>query len=243
MNQLATPAPVLNRETWLNALADLMAPRFAEMGYPLPAFRVSVGFPSAGMDGKAVGECWDKRASKDGRFEIFIRPDRDDAMEVASVLGHELIHAAVGLEHGHKGAFATVALALGYPRPLTQALAPPPELRAWLSAMLDQVGPIPHAALTWRSLVGGRGVRRKGGGVVPEPREDGQEGAQDAPASSRPKRQGTRLRKACCTSCGYTVRVTAKWLEIGPPHCPEHGAMAVEGDDGDQEAGGDDAGE
>jgi len=34
------------------------------------------------------------------------------------------------------------------------------------------------------------------------------------------KKQGTRLRKAECSECGYTVRVTAKWLDIGAPICP-----------------------
>lgn len=239
MNQLAavTPATPANRETWLNSLAAMMAPRFAELGHPLPPFRVSVGFPSAGMDSAAIGECWDKRASKDGRFEIFIRPDTADSMEVAFVLGHELIHAAVGLEHGHKGDFATVAIALGFPRPLTKAAPPTPELRAWFQPMLDTLGAIPHAALSWRNLAGGRGVSRKGGGVAPKTNQDADSGEGEAPASSRPKRQTTRLRKASCAECGYTVRVTSKWLELGPPHCPTHGAMTVEGD-GQEDAGG-----
>jgi hypothetical protein len=34
------------------------------------------------------------------------------------------------------------------------------------------------------------------------------------------KKQTTRLNKAECASCGYTVRVTQKWLEIGAPLCP-----------------------
>ncbi len=34
------------------------------------------------------------------------------------------------------------------------------------------------------------------------------------------KKQGTRLLKAYCEECGYTVRVTAKWLEAsGAPFC------------------------
>jgi hypothetical protein len=37
--------------------------------------------------------------------------------------------------------------------------------------------------------------------------------------------QSTRLLKAECLACGYIVRVTAKWLEVGPPHCPDHGPM------------------
>jgi hypothetical protein len=32
--------------------------------------------------------------------------------------------------------------------------------------------------------------------------------------------QGTRLLKAECQGCGYTVRVTRKWLDHGAPLCP-----------------------
>jgi hypothetical protein len=34
------------------------------------------------------------------------------------------------------------------------------------------------------------------------------------------KKQPTRLLKAWCSSCGYTVRVTGKWAAIGLPICP-----------------------
>ena len=44
------------------------------------------------------------------------------------------------------------------------------------------------------------------------------------------KKQGTRLLKAECETCGYLVRVTRKWVEdAGAPHCPNHGAMHVDG--------------
>jgi len=33
------------------------------------------------------------------------------------------------------------------------------------------------------------------------------------------KKQGTRMLKLSCPGCGYTVRTTAKWLEIGLPVC------------------------
>jgi hypothetical protein len=46
---------------------------------------------------------------------------------------------------------------------------------------------------------------------------------------SKRKKQATRLLKAHCP-CEYTVRVARSWVErVGPPHCPLHGAMAVEG--------------
>lgn len=34
------------------------------------------------------------------------------------------------------------------------------------------------------------------------------------------KKQGTRLLKCACSACGYTVRTTAKWLDVGAPICP-----------------------
>src|SRR3546814_5983050 len=73
---------------------------------PLPArIRVAIGFTSSGRKGKAIGECWDNRLSADGHFEIFIRPDlahAPDAMpaQIAAILAHELVHAAVGIPAG-----------------------------------------------------------------------------------------------------------------------------------------------
>jgi hypothetical protein len=37
--------------------------------------------------------------------------------------------------------------------------------------------------------------------------------------SGKPK-QGTRMLKATCADCGYTVRLSAKWAALGSPICP-----------------------
>src|SRR3546814_10099497 len=64
------------RESWLNAVAQGMAPLFEALDAPLPdRVRVAIGFTSRGAKAKAIGECWDNRLSADGHFEIFIRPD------------------------------------------------------------------------------------------------------------------------------------------------------------------------
>ena len=39
------------------------------------------------------------------------------------------------------------------------------------------------------------------------------------------KKQTTRLIKAECPECGYVVRVTNKWLEVGYPVCPDGDEM------------------
>jgi len=52
---------LMNREEWLNLVADGMAPWFEDQGYPLPRCRIAIGFPSTGKRGKRIGECWDGR--------------------------------------------------------------------------------------------------------------------------------------------------------------------------------------
>jgi hypothetical protein len=39
---------------------------------------------------------------------------------------------------------------------------------------------------------------------------------------SSKKTQGTRMLKACCAECGYTIRLTQKWADVGLPSCPTH---------------------
>ena len=113
-----------NRESWLNRVAAGMAPLFEALEAPLPdRVRVAIGFTSAGAKGKAIGECWDNRLSADGHFEIFIRPDLAHAphampTQIAAILAHELVHAAVGIPAGHGKAFKRVALGLGLVGPM-----------------------------------------------------------------------------------------------------------------------------
>lgn len=221
-----------NRETWLNELAALMAPRFAELGYPLPHFRVAIAFTSAGKSMKVAGECWNSSSSADKHFEVMISPILDDAMAVAATLAHELAHAAVGLKHKHGGAFATVVLALGLKRPLTATTAGPAFIE-WAQPMIDQLGALPHARLSWME----RSPRAPG--------EVGEDGEDDGPGSSNAKpKQSTRMLKATCAHdvdgepCGYTVRLSKKWaLKLGAC-CPVHGALEIEGLDEPEPEGG-----
>jgi hypothetical protein len=222
---------IMNRETWLNEMAAMMAPRFEELGYPLPRFRVAVGWTSAGKSTAVAGECWHDSVSADRTFEILIAPLRDDSMAIAGTLAHELAHAAVGFEHKHGGAFAKVVLALGLLRPVT-ASQPGPDFIAWAQPFIDQLGPIPHAKVMLRPE-----LQR-----VPRPVDDGEDAGEAAPefrpsSNSKPK-QSTRMLKAACAAqgddgeaCGYTVRLSKKWaVELGAC-CPVHGAMEVEGAD------------
>lgn len=48
---------------------------------------------------------------------------------------------------------------------------------------------------------------------------------------SGPKKQGTRLLKVLCPDCGYKVRVTQKWVDIGLPTCVCGADMVQEGEE------------
>ena len=73
--------------------------------------------------------------------------------------------------------------------------------------LAKKLGPFPHAVI--KPLHGL-------GGVGPE----------------RPPVQSTRMLKVMCPGCGYTVRATRKWLDIGVPACPDGDTMEeVRGDE------------
>lgn len=225
----------MNRETWLNALANKMAPRFDELGYQLPKFRVSIGFTSVGANGGANGQCWSDACTEDKHFTIFISPAESTSIKIAAILNHELIHAAVGLAEGHKGKFAAMMKATGMERPFTCSI-PGEAFAAWVEPFIAELGEIPHAQLMVRGPGKVKLFKKDGGGMdaVGNDGDDG-EGAEDetdgAPVNNLPKKQTTRLLKVECGQCGYTARVTRKWLEVGPPGCPTHGPMDMPDDE------------
>lgn len=226
---MTTENQKIDRETWLNKLAALFAPRFEELGYPLPKFHVSIGFPGSGKSGNAAAECWNAACSADGAYQIFIRPDEADSMVIAGHLAHELTHAAVGFEHGHKGAFADVVLAFGLLRPLT-ATRPGPAFKEYAAPFIEQLGTIPHPRL---KLFSASGVRVKRGGAGKSLADLARElGDTEAPATTGKPKQGTRMLKCECkpqdgSECGYTVRLSKKWFDKHGAVCPVHGSMAL----------------
>jgi hypothetical protein len=197
------------REGWLHAATAGLRPYFASVGYPLPAeIRFAIAFTSTGRRGKRVGECWHSSASGDARYEIFIRADLADPVEVLSVLVKELLHTALPADVGHGRLFKEAALKIGLLPPLRTATLNA-LLRVKLEELAASLGPLPHAKLD----IGHAPLIAVGIAV------------------DRPRKQKARLLKARCTDkkCGYTLRVPLKWVrEPGPPHCPLHGAMSVE---------------
>jgi len=133
------------REEWLQQATDKMrAELFAEQGYEVPTVRVSVGFPSTGAGGKVIGQC--HYASADLIPQIFIHPTLDEATRALDVLAHELVHATLGGEAGHKGEFKKCAVSIGLEGKMTATTAGE-TLQAWLNELVEELGEYPHAKL------------------------------------------------------------------------------------------------
>ena len=203
------------REEWLHAAAAEFAEHIErETGRTVPAIRIGIGFPSAGIRSGVIGECWTPRASADGTHEIFIRADRTPAGQeqgLLDVLLHEMVHAVAGIPAGHGPEFKAIAQAVGLGGRMT-ATVPMPDLRdaleAW--AQYGSIGRYPMATFDPSGL-----------GTPRRPRDPGEGG--DEPFRSGPKTQPTRYLKASCGGeygCGYTVRIVKKWADMGLPECP-----------------------
>ena len=204
-----TPNTYDTREAWLRAAANKLRAYFESCDLTLPEkIRYAIAFTSTGRRSKRVGECWAPSTSDDASYEIFIRADIAEPIDVLGVLIKELVHTALPTGAGHGKQFRDAALKIGLQGPMRNA-QPGVLLKARLVDLVAALGPLPHASLhVEQTPLTAVGV-----------------------ALDRPKKQRARMLKAHCDveGCQYLVRVAAKPVkEIGPPHCPKHGAMTVE---------------
>jgi hypothetical protein len=145
-----------SREVWLREATHLLRPLFEKLGYTLPdKIRLAVGFPSSGKRGRRTAECWHPSSSADQHFEIFIRPDIDDPVEVLGKLVPQLIHTLLPIEAKHGKAFRDIALRIGLEGPMRQT-TPTVMLKERLQSIASALGPLPHAKLDFATLSGSR---------------------------------------------------------------------------------------
>jgi len=138
------------REQWLLTLIEKLRPVFEDKGATLPAkIRASCSFPSKmalANKNRRAGEAWSDKNSEDQTFEVFISPLLKDSVEVGGVVVHELVHCAVGLECGHRGAFKQLAKKLNLEGKMT-ATTVGEELKTRLMELIVVLGDYPHARL------------------------------------------------------------------------------------------------
>lgn len=190
------------RESWLRGATALLRPYFSKLGYQLPEkIRYSIAFTSGGKRATMGGECWHPENSGDQHFEIIIKADRSDPIEVLGILVHNLVHTLLSADAKHGPEFKDIALRIGLEGPMRHAM-PGPVLRERLNSLAPELGPLPHARLDFTL---GPDVEKK--------------------------QTTRMLKAECGGGCGYTIRLSSKWAKIGLPICPvsdEHGALICE---------------
>jgi hypothetical protein len=145
-----------------------------------------------------IGQCWTRDSASDGLNQIFVSPRLGDVMALATLV-HELVHAVQDCQTGHGPEYARLAKAVGLePGPRGfRSTLPGPELVLAIQSILSDMPKYPHAQIK--------------------------------PPEAAEKKQATRMLKVTCTDreCGYVVRTTQKWVDVGLPTCHCGSDMAL----------------
>lgn len=145
----------ITREEWLERAVRKMAAWLKEAGLqPAPKpILVSVGVPVQKKRGQhTIGQCWYHSATTehhpDGVLSIFLCPTMGNPKDVLATLLHEMIHASLGYEAGHKKPFKEAMAKVGLAGKATATHCEPGSpLDARLDALCEELGPYPHTAL------------------------------------------------------------------------------------------------
>jgi hypothetical protein len=186
------PAVKVNREQWLHRATRIISSRFAKLGYPLPStMHLSIGFPSRSALAKK-----NRRIGECWGCEL----SKDGAAHIfiSPLLGDALdVLATLVHEHVH-----VVAGSKAKHGPRFRKIA----LAVGLTGKMTSTKPGEELTDYLQSKVLAK--------LPTFPHAE-------LTATERHKKQSTRLLKVCCAECGYTARVTRKWVvEVGTPLCP-----------------------
>lgn len=185
------------REDWLVAATEQLRPIFDLLGKPLPTrIRVTAGHPINFKRNRRLGDCHAAGDSADKSIEICVSPTVAKPLEVFIVLMSQLCRATAGaLSYG--SSYAVIASEMG--------LVPTNKTTAdeWKTCKGS-----PQFATLYGEMVSGLGDY-----------PHAPLGVADA------RTQSTRMLKAFCPHCSYTVRLTSKWAAMGLPTCPLDGEV------------------
>lgn len=135
-----------NREAWLDAAVNQLAPLFTRAGHTIPEkIRVSCGFPRGNVR-KVVGQCWYPMSSTDETTEIFVSPTLDKPNDVLGTLAHELCHACLEVGTGHRAPFVKLGRAIGL-EGKPKSMGAGPAFTRSMEPTLNALGPYPHASI------------------------------------------------------------------------------------------------
>lgn len=180
------------REDWLTDATNQLRPIFDLIGKPLPSrIRVTAGHPLNFKRNRRLGDCHAAGDSADRSIEICVSPTIAKPLAVFTVLLSQLCRATAGaLSYGT--AYESIATEVGLVPTNTDTLD------KWKTCKGN-----PQFTTLYGDMIVGLGE-------YPH--------APLGVADSRT--QSTRMLKAFCLECGYTVRLTSKWAALGLPTCP-----------------------
>ncbi len=183
-----------NREQWIITGANILIDELITpvISIKQPPMNYSLTAPKAGQStSKILGECWHKKASAAGIYEIFLTASlgNADSVLILSTLIHEILHA-YNWEQGGKGhekEFIALCKLVGLEGGETKkakhsftATVPSQELIVILEDIVNDLGNIPHDAVN--------------------------------PSQSGKKKQTNRQKLVLCTQmgCGFKFRASQK---------------------------------
>jgi hypothetical protein len=215
------------RETWLAQAVEQIRPKFEEIGFPVPYFRIGVGFgPQGGRKENKVilGITLATWVTDDRVNEVWISPEDADTGKMLGTVVHEMIHVAIDnagdpeTGNQHAGRFAEAATRIGLEGPMTATHAGA-DLLMELELIAASLGPYPGSKVDLSKLKAKMPVGPDGKPVR---------------GTSGPKTQTTRLIKVVCKHehadtalDGYNFRITQKWITAGLPQCPDGHPMEL----------------
>lgn len=181
----------MTREEWLNKAVDELRPLF-QPEYKVPEIKISVGFPPKGglSRNRVLGVCLKAEAATDKVVQIYINPT------IQEVGGAKGVLSVVAHELVHAcgiSGHGKEFAACGRKIGLEGKMkcsVAGSVLLSELSAIEKKIGKFPHAPLVPIANLSGL------------------------------KPDKCRMYKCECNECGYTVRISAKWIEVAIPKCP-----------------------
>jgi hypothetical protein len=192
----------LNREAWLQAAIQSIRPIFLGAGYTIPEVQVSVGWPSSG------GLAQKKKTIGQCWFGT-ASADGKPQLFISPLLDN-LIEP--------QGVLATLVHEVCHVAAGPDAKHGPKFVKVMKKLGLEGK---PTATSAGEDLIVRFAELEKVLGAFPH--------ARIIPLKL-PKTQTTRMHKAECACCGYTVRLSKKWADVGAPFCPvpTHGVLKME---------------
>lgn len=181
----------MTREEWLDKAVEELRPLY-HPDYEVPEVKISIGFPPKGglSRRRVLGVCWKAEVATDKVVQIYINPT------IVEVGGPQGVLSVVAHELVHACGISGHGKEFAKCGKLIglegkmSSSVAGPLLLSHIQAIEYKLGKFPHAPLVPTANLSGL------------------------------KPDKCRMYKCECSECGYTVRISAKWIDVAIPKCP-----------------------